>query len=292
MDALEGGGSGAAEVASMMLSVPLLFLMLLYFRFVMGFFMRNFERQADLFAAATLGNPAPVISSLERIAWAGGKIRDLPSWHHFSIRQRVECLERIYRDPEVLNRHNRFVGWAVIVFLASVAGLGWLLNFSEIRQDIAYRFMGKSLVERSREEPGDVRLLKSLAMVHHQLGEYEEALLAYERALALDPTDATVMNNLAWLLLTAPDASIRDLDRALDLARKAVEKERNPLFLDTLAEAYYADGDRRRALELIDEAISLAEERPEYYLDQKEKFLRGPDQETTERDGTEAQPGK
>ncbi len=269
---LGGGGSGAAEAASLALSVPILLTMLIYFRFVMGFFMRNFERQADLFAAVTMGNPGPVISSLERIAIAGGRIRDLPSWHHFSIRQRVECLERVFRDPGVVRRHNRFVASAVVTFLAAVAGLGWLLNFSQFKQDAAYRLMSRALEEKAREEPGDARLHRNLAMVHHHLGEHEEALLAYDKALELDPSDPTVLNNLAWLLLTAPDTHLRDPARAMDLAERAVALERNAPFLDTLAEAYYANGLYKRALEVIEDAIAMAEDRRGYYLEQREKF--------------------
>ena len=73
--------------------------LLIYFRYVMGFFMRHFERQADLYSALAIGTPEYTVSSLEKIAFAGGKSRDLPSWHHFSISERVACLRRTIGDP-------------------------------------------------------------------------------------------------------------------------------------------------------------------------------------------------
>jgi Zn-dependent protease with chaperone function len=88
-------GTGASADASFLyfvLALPVLVSMVVYFRYVMGFFMRHFERQADLYSALIMGSPRETISSLEKIAILSGKIRDLPSWHHFSIRQRVDCL--------------------------------------------------------------------------------------------------------------------------------------------------------------------------------------------------------
>ena len=61
------------------LSLPMLLTLFVYFRYIMGFFMRNFERQADLYSAKTMGTPMPAISSLEKIALLSGKIRELPS---------------------------------------------------------------------------------------------------------------------------------------------------------------------------------------------------------------------
>jgi tetratricopeptide (TPR) repeat protein len=259
------------------MAVPVLITMVVYFRFVMGFFMRNFERQADLFAATVMGSPRPVAGSLERIAGAGsgGRVRDAPSWHHFSIRERVECLERAERDPGLVKRHNRRVAVSLAVYLAAVGVLGWFLYFSGFKDGMAYSFVEKALIRQVRETPGEPRLYRDLAMVSHQLGKHREAILAYEKALALDPEDPVVLNNLAWLLLTAPDRSLRDEERALALAREAVARERSAPFLDTLAEAHHAAGNPRRALEVIQEALAAAGpgERSEYYEDQRRKFL-------------------
>ncbi|MDY6954982.1 MAG: M48 family metallopeptidase, partial [Thermodesulfobacteriota bacterium] len=47
-----------------------------YFRYVFGYFMRNCERQADLYAFSLLGTSRGLVSSLEKIALHGGKTRD------------------------------------------------------------------------------------------------------------------------------------------------------------------------------------------------------------------------
>ena len=81
---------------------------------------------------------------------------------------------------------------------------------------------------------------------------------AYEKALLLAPMNAEVNNNLAWLLLTAQEKTLRNPERALTLARTAtLIKERGYIF-DTLATAYWANG-------LIEEAV--ATEIRAYHLD-------------------------
>ena len=273
--ALKGGSSETSQLFYLCLSFPILLTMILYFRFLMGFFMRHFERQADLFAAVTMGGPAPVIRSLERIAWVSGNIRDLPSWHHFSIRQRVECLEEAATDRGLVRRHNRFLAACFGVYLIGILGLGWFLNFSGVKEHVGYRLTVSALNRQVEKAPGDVKLLRELAMLYHQLDEHEKAIEAYERALSLRSHDPAILNNLAWILVTVPDRALRKPQRALALARMAVALERNAAFLDTLAEAYFVNGLPERALVAIDEAISLARDRKDYYLSQRERFLSG-----------------
>jgi len=253
-------------------SLPLLFAMFLYFRYVMGFFMRHFERQADLHSAVLMGAPGHTISSLEKIALLSGKIRDLPSWHHFSIGQRVDFLRRLQKDPHLVRRHNRFLVVSFTLYMAAMIGLGYFLNFSPTKESITYHLVLKGLKQQLAEDPDNVSLHQNLAMVYHQMGKYGEAIKAYEKALTLDENQPVVLNNLAWLLVTAPDRHLRDEKQALVLARKAVRMNRSPVFLDTLAEAYYANGFPEEALKAIDEAITLAQEGIEYYRKQREKF--------------------
>jgi Zn-dependent protease with chaperone function len=274
VEALESGSPTALRLFYLSLSLPVLLAMLVYFRFLMGFFMRHFERQADLFAAETMGTPGPVIRSLERIALAGGKIRDLPSWHHFSIRERVECLERAASEPGLLKRQNRFVGLSFAIYLSAIAGFGWLLNFSDVKQQVAYRFLEGAVSRQLEESPNNALLYRNLAMIHHQLGEHRKAVAAYETALSIQPDSAAALNNLAWSLLTAPEEDLRDERRALPLARRAVSLQRTAPFLDTLAEAYYQTGDPERAVQVIEEAIDMAQDRRSYYEEQRDKFRR------------------
>ena len=274
IEALESGSPTAVRLFYLSLSIPVLLAMVVYFRFLMGFFMRHFERQADLFAAETMGSPDPVIRSLERIALAGGKIRDLPSWHHFSIRERVECLERAASEPGLRKRQDRFVGLSFAIYLSAIVGFGWLLNFSDVKQEMAYRFLQGAVSRQLEESPNNALLYRNLAMIRHHLGEHRKAVTAYERALSIRPDSPAALNNLAWILLTAPEEDLRDARRALSLARRAVSLQRTAPFLDTLAEAYHQTGNPQRAVRVIEEAIDLARDRRSYYEDQRDKFTK------------------
>ncbi len=273
---LEEGGSQGTTLFYLVLSLPLLGSMFIYFRYVMGFFMRHFERQADLFSAVVMGSPRGAISSLEKIAWMSGKIRDLPSWHHFSIRERVECLMRFFSDPGVFNRHRRFVRFSLLGYVVCMLALVYLIHFSAAKESLTLTLLDRVLHQQIAEEPNNIELYQNLAMVYHRMGKLEKAMDTYERILRLDGSQSTALNNLAWLLVTIPDETLRDRRRALELAKKAVALSRSPVFLDTLAEAYYVNGMTREAVETIREAISLAEGGKEYYEGQLKKFLSMP----------------
>jgi hypothetical protein len=64
--------------------------------------------------------------------------------------------------------------------------------------------------------------------------------------IAENPDDATNLNNTAWLCACCN----RSLDKAKELATLAVEKERSPTYIDTLAEVEFRLGNQKKALEL------------------------------------------
>ncbi len=79
----------------------------------------------------------------------------------------------------------------------------------------------------------------------------------YEAALAIRPGDLQVANNLAWLLATAPDAHLRDGNRAVQLARRCVAAQFSPPVLGTLAAALAETGDYEEAVSTLEQAIQL-----------------------------------
>ena len=93
MDLLVAAEGKPDTALSFILSLPIILLMIVYFRYVMGFFLRNMERQADLYAYRITGSVGGLVRSLEKIAHFSGQSRSLPSWHHFSVAQRVDFLE-------------------------------------------------------------------------------------------------------------------------------------------------------------------------------------------------------
>jgi len=266
------GGDEGLNLFHLALSLPMLLTLLIYFRYVMGFFMRNFERQADLYSAQVMGTPDYTVSSLEKIAYLSGNTRDVPSWHHFSIRERVNVLTRMLKEPNLLRKHNRFLTLCLAGYLVLMIGVGYVINFSPIK-DRLNQHMVVSLLERQiHKEPGNLLLKEGLAMAYQEAGKDKEAAALYEEILAKDPNRPTALNNLAWFLATSPEAGPADRARALELAKRAVSLERSPVFLDTLAEAYFVNGLTQEAITTIREAVSSATKNRPYYEAQLKKF--------------------
>ena len=89
-------------------------------------------------------------------------------------------------------------------------------------------------------QPNDADAHTCLGNALLRQGSLKEAIAHYEKALALAPEDPHSRNNIAWVLATSSDASIRDGARAVKFAREAVElsNSEDPKFLRTLAAAY------------------------------------------------------
>jgi tetratricopeptide (TPR) repeat protein len=98
-----------------------------------------------------------------------------------------------------------------------------------------------------------------LGMACFNNGQWKEAGESWQKSLEINPAQPQIQNNLASLLATASDASLRDGPRAVALAEQANQSAggANPIILCTLAAAYAEGGNfplaaatARRALEL------------------------------------------
>lgn len=102
--------------------VPLaLFLILalsaaLYFRFVFGYFSRLFERQADLYIFSAKIEADDLILALDMLGRISGNIHDLPNWHHYSIRERMDFLEAAAKNRRLIDKHHRHVRCSLIAY--------------------------------------------------------------------------------------------------------------------------------------------------------------------------------
>jgi protein O-mannosyl-transferase len=102
----------------------------------------------------------------------------------------------------------------------------------------------------------------NLAMALAEKGEPAEAIRQYEEALQIAPGSVPAQTNLAWLLATCPNSSLRNGNRALDLAGQANQLSggSNPIVLRSLAAAYAEVGQFAKAAEVAQRAERLASE--------------------------------
>ena len=101
---------------------------------------------------------------------------------------------------------------------------------------------------------------EGLASAYEALGENREAVAHWRRARAIDPSRTSATLGIAWLLATAPDASLRNGTEAVQLAESAPESTADDaIVLDTLAAAYAEEGQFTRAWAAAARALARAE---------------------------------
>ena len=100
------------------------------------------------------------------------------------------------------------------------------------------------------------------------MDRYKESLADYEIALKEMPDDVNALNNMAWILATAPDDTLRDGKRAIALAEKACKLTdyKKAYILSTLAAAYAETGDFQTALRWINKALEISDEKTRDHL--------------------------
>ena len=128
--------------------------------------------------------------------------------------------------------------------------------FAQGRTDEAIADWEKTL----QIQPNDPDAHTGLGNALLRKGSLREAITHYEQALTLAPEDPHSRNNIAWVLATSSDASIRDAAKAIDLANVAVALSggREPRFLRTLAAAYAESGQFSDALAVAQQAVAIA----------------------------------
>ena len=109
-------------------------------------------------------------------------------------------------------------------------------------------------------------LKPDLAQGHYRLGlalqsqkNFAAAVAEFEKTLELNPQHALAQNNLAWLLATCADPSVRDGRQAVELALQAerISGSNQPNVLDTVAAAYAEAGRFPEAADTARRALNL-----------------------------------
>jgi tetratricopeptide (TPR) repeat protein len=251
--------------------------MLLYFRFLFGYFIRNFERQADLYVFKAQKTAFPLIRSFEKIAAMSGNIRDKKNWHHFGIGERINFLEKCESRPKNIRLHDWKVYCSLAVYFFLISAGAWSLHHldtASLYENSYGRYAQFILAEKIQQEPENSQWLKLLGDLMLENHQEAAALHAYEKAIRIFPVSAELANNLAWLLLTAQDHNLRDPVRALELARSAARFSEKGYILDTLATALWANERVEQAVAVEKKAAAIDPDNLAYYQEKRDTFQR------------------
>ena len=273
---ISNSGLDQTAVTSSIFSFIIIIFFLIYFRFIFGYFMRNFERQADTYVYTLFDSAAPLISCFEKIAATSGEPYDKPNWHHFSIKSRIEYLKKCETDRVWITRQDNKIIKSIAVYLVGIlliGGIGYNLNFGETGKKLNKHFFEKIILRELERTPDNPNLYSTLGDLYFSQEKFAETIKAYEQSLTLKPDNPHALNNLAWLQATCNVERFRDPQKALYLAEKAAELEESPYILDTLAESYFANGRFEEAVESEIKALELTVKNRSYYEKQLKRFM-------------------
>jgi Zn-dependent protease with chaperone function len=268
-------GIDKGDVYPALICLSLIGLFVIYFRFVFGFFMRNFERQADIHVYNFKRDATSLVSTFYKIASLSRQSIEKPSWHHFGIGERIRFLERCGEQPKLIARHHRRVKKMMIGYFLLVLALfytGYSISYGFAKDGFGKYVAGEILFQQLAIDPDNSELYVLVGDYHYNGKSYGKAVAAYENVIRIDNKNIHALNNLAWLFVTCPDETFRDGARALELASMAVSIKREAFVLDTYAEALALNKQSAAAIEAAKEALSLAREKRSYYRKQVVRF--------------------
>lgn len=189
---------------------------------------------------------------------SAGRLEEAEQEH----RQALSLYETLSQSVERLEgeRPRRELAW-------SYWNLGSVLKKSEHLQEAeaAYR-QSLALCEKlDADFPADETYrtwagnnTHSLALLLAASGRTGEADELYCKLLKLAPKNAVAHNNLAWMLATSLDPRFRDSDRAVELAKKAVDLDPTQgMFHNTLGGAHYRSNDWAAAVGALEKSVEL-----------------------------------
>ena len=273
---ISSAGINQDTMISAVFSLIIIIIFFIYFRYIFGYFMRNFERQADTYVYTLFPSAKPLISTFKKIVSTTGQSPDRPNWHHFSIKERIEYLNLCEEDKTYITRQDRKIKKSIAAYLAAIViigAIGYNLNYGETGRKLSNHFIEKIMLREINKTPDNPYLYSNLGNLYYNLNNYTETIKAYEKSIGLEPDNPNVLNNLAWLYAACDDKNLRNPERALDLALKAADLEKSPHILDTLAESYYINGQLEKAVSTELYALRIAKKERSYYENQLKKFM-------------------
>jgi tetratricopeptide (TPR) repeat protein len=109
-------------------------------------------------------------------------------------------------------------------------------------------------------QPDNIEVHNIVGTVLIQQGRIREGVEEWQKILEIQPDNGNAMSNLAWVLATSPDDSLRDGAKAVQLAEQAmrISGRRIPVLFRTLAAAYAERGQFSEAIQTAQQGIELA----------------------------------
>ncbi|MBW7904026.1 MAG: redoxin family protein [Phycisphaerae bacterium] len=145
----------------------------------------------------------------------------------------------------------------------------------------------KAAYDKLRAAAEDRQRAQQLSMKYYELVTAEEvdkaeARKVGEELLAIGGKNASLMNELSWGMLTAPNIKYRDLELALRMAKAAYDacEGKDAAIVDTYARALFDNGKVKEALEYQRKAVEMCKDEgmlPQLKeaLEQYEKAAKG-----------------
>ena len=111
-----------------------------------------------------------------------------------------------------------------------------------------------------RINPNNADAHNNLALAISRRGRVPEAVAHWKRSLEIQPGNLNARCNLAWVLATAPDPSLRDGNRGVELVERVALGSGHPnaTVLRILAAAYAESGRYAEAISAVQQALQLA----------------------------------
>lgn len=237
-------------IASFAFFIPFVIIIAIYFRLIFGFFSRNFERQADLHVFELGVPPEHMIEALDEVAIRTGNTHFHPSWHHYSLQERIDFIKAAIKDPNFIASHHKrvkrliwiYAGLLLVAFTILLAPLapkapvtGQINKFIErivfsINNSSTYS-LRRELAEKTNERlhlRGDLDRIQDalekgfepfIATQYPGLGEYFAAKILLDEG---EFSSAAVLMADAWLEFDFKKSDVPEIKQEFEKTTQAI----------------------------------------------------------------------
>lgn len=156
-------------------------------------------------------------------------------------------------EPEAKNRNVPMLDESVVTAAAAYYGLGRVSSNKKHDEEAIKLFT--EAIQRN-EKKGDY--WRSRGEANGRLGNITQMLEDFHKAIEVEPTSHSNLDEIAWRLATSPNPDIRNGKKALEYAQKACELTENKdlWYFDTVAAAHAELGEFDKAVEAVRKIIN------------------------------------